>query len=121
MSPLLETKKTYRHDDHVGDAAHVGDIRKAAVRGSVGTDKPGTVHREPDGQALQRDVVNDLVVASLQEGAVDGAEGDHALASQPSGKGHGVLQSKSLQWEKRRSEATTFLLLLAFMPGMDSL
>ena len=46
----------------------------------------------PTGQALQRNVVHDLVVATLQEGRVDGRDGDHALARQARRKGHGVLR-----------------------------
>ena len=44
------------------------------------------------GQALQRDVVHDLVVAALQEGRVDGRDGNHALARQARRKRHGVLR-----------------------------
>lgn len=43
------------------------------------------------GQALQRDVVHDLVVAALQESGVDGGEGHEALARQPRCKRDGVL------------------------------
>jgi hypothetical protein len=42
-------------------------------------------------QLLKRDVVHDLVVAALQEGGVDGAEGRQALAGQPRSEAHGVL------------------------------
>eukprot|EP00983_Pelagomonas_calceolata_P073890 1152316-Pelagomonas_calceolata.AAC.6 len=35
--------------------------------------------------------MHDLVVATLQEGGVDGAEGHQALARQPCSKGHSVL------------------------------
>jgi hypothetical protein len=41
---------------------------------AVGTDQPGAVDREADGQVLDRDVVDDLVVGALQEGRVDRAE-----------------------------------------------
>ena len=36
-------------------------------------------------------VVDDLVVAALQEGRVDGAERLHALGRHAGGEGHGVL------------------------------
>ena len=38
---------------------------------AVGADQPGAVDREAHRQALDRDVVDDLVVAALQEGRID--------------------------------------------------
>ncbi len=45
----------------------------------------------PTGQLLQRHVVHHLVVAALEEGRVDGAEGHQALAGQARRKRDGVL------------------------------
>lgn len=42
-------------------------------------------------QGLQGNVMHDLVIRPLQEGGVDGAEGDHALRRQPSCESDGVL------------------------------
>jgi len=79
------------HDDHVGQACHVGDVERAAVRRPVRADQPGPVHGEPHRELLQVDVVHNLVVAALQERGVDGAEGLEALAGQAGGERHGVL------------------------------
>ena len=46
-------------------------------------------------EGLQADVVHDLVVAALKEGAVDGCKGDHALAGQPCRKGDRVLHAQA--------------------------
>jgi hypothetical protein len=75
----------------VGDAAHVGDVVGAGMGGAVGTHEAGTVQREHHRQVLQRHIVDQLVVAALQEGAVDGHHRLEPFAGQAGGKGHGVL------------------------------
>jgi len=45
----------------------------------------------PTGQVLQCHIVHNLIVATLQEGGVDGAERHEALACQARRKRHGVL------------------------------
>jgi hypothetical protein len=57
----------------------------------VGANEPRPVDREAHGQALDRDVMDDLVVAALQEGRVDRAEGLHAARRHAGGEGHRVL------------------------------
>ena len=54
------------------------------------------------GERLEGDVVHDLVVAALQKGGVDGAEGRQALARQAGRKRHGMLSR-----DRRRSKPTT--------------
>ena len=44
------------------------------VSRAVGADKPGPIYREADRQRLNRNVVHDLVVASLQERRIDRAK-----------------------------------------------
>ena len=56
------------------------------MRRTVGADQAGAVHGEAHGQVLQVDVVDDLVVAALQEGRIDGAERLVALRRQPAAK-----------------------------------
>ena len=58
---------------------------------AVGADQAGAVHREAHRQALDRDVVHDLVVGALQEGRVDGGERLVAFGREPGGEGHAVL------------------------------
>mmetsp|Transcript_26641 Transcript_26641/g.74473 ORF Transcript_26641/g.74473 Transcript_26641/m.74473 type:complete len:447 (-) Transcript_26641:793-2133(-) len=80
-----------RHDHHVGHAREVRQVEGPAVRGPVSAHQARAVQREPHGQLLQRHVVDDLVVRALQEGGVDGADRDEALAGEAGGEGHGVL------------------------------
>ncbi len=75
----------------VGNAADVGDVVGAGVGGAVGTDEAGPVEREHHRQVLDRDVVDQLVVAALQEGRVDRDHRLHALAGQTAGEGHRML------------------------------
>ena len=53
--------------------------------------RPRAIEREHDRQVLQRDVVDQLVVAALQEGRVDRDHRLHALAREAGGEGDRVL------------------------------
>ena len=59
--------------------------------GAVGADQAGAVDGEAHRQALDRDVVHDLVVAALQEGRVDRAERLVAFGGEAGGEGHRML------------------------------
>ncbi len=61
------------------------------MRRAVGADDARAIDREHHRQVLQRDVVDQLVVATLQESRVDRDDRLHALAGEPGGKGHRVL------------------------------
>ena len=80
-----------RHDHEAGQAAEIGDVERAGVGGAVGADQAGAVDGEAHRQALDRDVVDHLVVGALQEGRVDGAERAEALGGEAGGEGDGVL------------------------------
>ncbi len=71
-----------RHDDEIRQVSEVGDVEGSGMRRAIRTDQTGAVDGESDGQALQGDVVDDLVIATLQEGRVDRAERLHARACQ---------------------------------------
>ncbi len=58
---------------------------------AIGAHESRAIHRESDGQFLDRDIVHDLVVAALQEGRIDRGERPHAFASETGGKGHRML------------------------------
>src|SRR6266436_9344610 len=58
---------------------------------AVSSDKPGTIDRETHRQALDRDVMDDLVIAALQEGRIDRAERLVAFGRKTRGKGHRML------------------------------
>ena len=66
-------------------------VEYALVRRAVAADEAGAVDREHDGQALQRDVVDQLVVAALQEGRVDRDHRAQAVAGEAGRERHGVL------------------------------
>lgn len=69
-----------RHDEHVGDATEVAVVEAAGMGGAVGADEAGAVEGKEDVEVLDGDVVDELVVAALQEGGVDGDDGFGALA-----------------------------------------
>ena len=57
----------------------------------VGADEAGAVHGEAHRQALDGDVVHDLVVGALQEGRIDGGERLVAFGREPGREGDAVL------------------------------
>ena len=59
--------------------------------GAVGADEAGAVDGEAHRQALDRHVVDDLVVGALQEGRVDRGERLVALGREAGGEGDRVL------------------------------
>ena len=61
------------------------------MRRAVGAHEAGAVEREAHGQVLDGDVVDDLVVAALQEGRVDRRERLDAVGREARGEGHRVL------------------------------
>lgn len=63
----------------VREAAQVGDVEHAMVRGLRRHRLAGAVHCEDDVELLQADVVNDLVETTLQERGVDRGDRLEAL------------------------------------------
>ena len=80
-----------RHDDEIGQAAEIGVVERAGMGRAVGADEAGAVDGEAHRQALDRHVVDDLVVAALQEGRIDRAERLVAFGGEAGGEGHRVL------------------------------
>ena len=60
------------------------------MRRAVGTGQAGAIEQERDRQILQGHFLEDLVVAALQEGAVDVDDRPQAGLGLAGGKGHGV-------------------------------
>lgn len=79
------------HVDEAGDAAQVGDVEQAVVRGAVVAAEAATVHAQAHGQVLDRHVVNDHVDRALHEGRVDREERLQPLHSEAAGEQGGVL------------------------------
>jgi hypothetical protein len=77
----------------IGPVGQTAQVRKidAHVRRAVGADDPRAVDREHDREILQRHVVDQLIVAALQESRIDRDDGLHPLAREPGGKCHRVL------------------------------
>ena len=80
-----------RHDDEVRQAAEIGVVERTGMGGAVGADQTGAVDRETNRQALDRDVMDHLVVAALQEGRVDRAERLVAFGREAGREGHRML------------------------------
>ena len=80
-----------RHEHHVGDMAEEGKVENPMVRGTVVTHNAPAVHGENDGEILQADILDDLVVSTLEERRIDGHNGLEPFAGQSGGKRHRVL------------------------------
>mmetsp|Transcript_48411 Transcript_48411/g.112141 ORF Transcript_48411/g.112141 Transcript_48411/m.112141 type:complete len:317 (-) Transcript_48411:1167-2117(-) len=80
-----------RADNKVGDAAKVGQIETAVMRGPIIANKTSAIEDESDGQLLDGAVVHHLVVGALQESRVDGAERLNPLDGETGGESHRVL------------------------------
>ena len=60
-----------RHHRHIGCAAKIGQIKDPLMGFSVASDQPGPVYRQHHRQILQRHIMDDLVIASLQKGGIN--------------------------------------------------
>ena len=58
------------------------EVEGAGVGRAIFTDQAGAVDGEQHVQLLQRDIVDQLVVAALQEGGINGDDGLHAVAGE---------------------------------------
>ena len=81
----------WRHNNHVRDAAQIGEIERPLVRLPVGANDACTVDRKQDRQLLNRHVVNHLIVGALQESGVDRYDRFVAANRQPGGEGDRML------------------------------
>lgn len=79
------------HDDHVGDGPEIGQVEKPVVGGSVLADETAPVEGEDDVKILEAHVMEDLVEGPLEEGGVNGDDGDEPLHGEPGGEGDAVL------------------------------
>ena len=58
---------------------------------TIGTDIARPVQRESHRQALDRDVMDDLIIGTLEECGINRHEGPHPFRRHASGEGHAVL------------------------------
>ena len=80
-----------RHDDHIGDRAHVGEIENAVVRRAVGADQAAAVESQHHMEILQTDIVQNLVVAALQKSRIDRHHRNVTFGRHAGGEGHRML------------------------------
>ncbi len=80
-----------RHHHEAGQGGKECRVERARMRRAVGADETGAVDREAHRQALDRDVVDDLVVGALQEGGIERGERLVALGGKAGGEGHRML------------------------------
>ncbi len=78
------------HDDHVREHPHVGQVIRPVMRRPVRPDQARPVEREDDRQVLERDFLEDLVVGTLEECAVDVDDRPGPGLGHSSGEGDGV-------------------------------
>src|SRR5579872_4626140 len=78
------------HTNHVGEQSHVGDIEDTVMRWAIRTRQSGPIHREYNVKVLEADLLEDLVEAPLQEGAVDIHHGPHPRLGHAGGKSNRV-------------------------------
>jgi hypothetical protein len=78
-------------DGGVGDVAQVGEVEEPVVGGAVVGRETGAVQAEDDGELLEADVVDDLVVRALEEGRVDCDDGLEAAGGEAGCEEDGVL------------------------------
>ena len=79
------------HQDHAGQGPHESDVKRSGMGRAVRADQARPVHGKPHRKALDRHVMDDLIIAALQEGRIDRGERLHAIGGEARGKGHGVL------------------------------
>lgn len=80
-----------RHHQHARDAAQVGEVEAACVSRAVFAYQSGAVDGEQHVEVLYRDVVDQLIVTTLQEGRIDRHHRLAAFAGHTGSQGHCVL------------------------------
>src|SRR6516225_2571229 len=79
------------HEHKAGQTTEISDVEGARMSGAVGAHKPGAVHGETYRQALDRDVMHDLVIGALQERRIDRRKRLVAFGGKAGGEGYAVL------------------------------
>mmetsp|Transcript_43290 Transcript_43290/g.73012 ORF Transcript_43290/g.73012 Transcript_43290/m.73012 type:complete len:269 (+) Transcript_43290:2347-3153(+) len=81
------------HNDEVGNASEERQVEAAMMGGAVVPNKPSPVHNQAHRQLLQRHIMHHLVIASLQERGINGAERLEPLHGQTSCESNSMLLS----------------------------
>ena len=69
---------------------YLSQIKQAVMRHAILANNASAVDAEGDRQSLDGDIMDDGVIAALQEGAVDDTVGVHAVLGKTARKGHRV-------------------------------
>ena len=80
-----------RHQNKARQASKIGDVECTGMSWSVGTDETGAIDRKADRQALNRDVVHDLIIRALEERGINRSERLEAFGSEAAGESYRVL------------------------------
>ena len=89
VDKLLAVGRGY--DAQVGNGAQVGQVEQAVVGGAVLADDSRAVDAEHHVLFLQGDIDDELVKGALEEGRVDGNDGQLAAKGKPAGQRHRVF------------------------------
>ena len=76
-----------RHQHKTRQAAEIGDVESAVMGRAIGTDQTGAIDREAHRQLLDRDIMDHLVIAALEEGRIDRRKGFETLGREAGGEG----------------------------------
>ena len=79
------------HHDHIGHMAKIGVVEGPVVRRPVFGHQSCPINEDRHGQVLRGDIMDDLVVGSLQERGIHGHDRPGALSRQPRGEGERML------------------------------
>jgi len=79
------------HDDEVRQAPEISKIERTCVGCTISPDEPSAIDRKTNRQALDRDVMHDLIVPALQERRIDRGERLHAFRREACRERHGML------------------------------
>ena len=79
------------HHRHVRQCRQIADVECPGMGRAVGTDKARAVEAKPHRKVLQRHVMDDLVIAALEEAGIDRAEGLQSASRHTGGERHRML------------------------------
>ena len=81
----------WNENHHIRNTAQVGNVVRPGMRGAVGADQARAIECKKDGQILQRHIMNQLIVTTLQERRINCYDRFQPLASNTRCEGDSVL------------------------------
>ena len=83
------------HHYKAGKVCQKTNIKSTSMGGTIRPNQPRTVNSKSHWKALNCNIMHDLIIATLQEGRIDSAEGLHSPSSQARREGNAMLLSNS--------------------------